>query len=500
MTTTTEKHAKTPPMVGGREPVIGHARKFMSDPVNFLTDCYREYGDIFRLRLGNREHVVMLGPEYNKFFFAQTDKLLSIREGYPFFLKMFSHDFYFFAPHEDYMMQREIVMPRFKGNAMRSYVSLMAQETEDLAEQLGDSGEFDLIPTLGPLVMNIAAHAFLGSDFRGKLDDGFFNDFRDFSGGMEVIWPLWLPLSHLRKSRAARKKLNKILSKWVDYRIENPMDPPDFFQDLIGAELSNGEPLSRELIINIILLLVWAGHETTAGQISWSLIDLLQHPDYLNTVCAQTASILGERQTAEMDWEDARALTNIEVAVKESERLHPVAYILMRKAQETLEVEGYRIPKGTYLFAAPSVSHRMADVFPDPHAYKPARFAPGTGEGTSELNRLIGFGGGLHRCAGVNFARLEMKIILTMLARRYDMELIDAPRPVSGTTTHWPAQPCRVRYTTRSASDQAQDGEHAAATESLRTTSSPTSAMDPFTIDDKQDDGESSGCPFHNRQ
>ncbi|MFP6582762.1 MAG: cytochrome P450 [Candidatus Hydrogenedentota bacterium] len=498
MATATQIQVTTPPMVGGREPLIGHARKFMSDPVNFLMDCYREYGEIFRLRLGNREHVVMLGPEFNKFFFAQTDKLLSIREGYPFFLKMFSKDFYFFAPHDDYMMQREIVMPRFKGNAMRSYVSLMAQETEDLAEELGESGEFDLIPTLGPLVMNIAAHAFLGSDFRGKLNDGFFEDFRDFSGGMEVIWPLWMPLPHLRKSRAARKKLNGILSKWVDYRIENPMDPPDFFQDLIGAKLSNGEPLSRELIINIILLLVWAGHETTAGQISWALIDLLQHPDYLNTVRAQTDSTMGDRPFGEMEWEDARALTNIEIAVKESERLHPVAYVLMRKAQEDLEVGGYRIPKGTYLFAAPAVSHRMPDVFPDPHAYKPSRFAPGTGEGTAETNRLIGFGGGLHRCAGVNFARLEMKIILTMLARRYDMELIDAPRPISGTMTHWPAQPCRVRYSARSDSDRAHDKQRAAALESLQAATVITSAEDPFTISEDDDGaGKTGGCPFH---
>jgi sterol 14-demethylase len=427
--------------------------------------------------------VVLLGPDHNKFFFGETDKVLSIREGYPFFLKMFSKDFYFFAPHEQYMRQREIVMPKFKGEPMRSYVPLMAQETQELIDRLGDSGEFDLIPTLGPLVMNVAAHAFLGSDFRGKLDDGFFQDFRDFSGGMEVIWPLWLPLPHLRKSRKARTKLHGILRQWIQYRRDHPMNPPDFFQNLIAATLSDGTAITEELAINLILLLVWAGHETTAGQISWTLIDLLQHPQYLAEVRAQTEAVLGGRAAADMTWEQARELTDIELAIKESERLHPVAYVLMRKAEEDLVLGGCRIRKGTALLAAPSVSHRMPEVFPNPHAYCPRRFDLGTGEGSAETNRLIGFGGGLHRCAGVNFARLEMKIILTMLCRHYDMELLDAPRPISGTMTYWPAQPCRVRYRKRVAPTE-QPPERAARRE-MQPEAQPATT------------GSLGQCPFH---
>ena len=99
----------------------------------------------------------------------------------------------------------------------------------------------------------------------------------------------------------------------------------------------------------------------------------------------------------------------------------------------------------------PLVSHLMPEVFRNPLAYRPRRFERGSAAKSPEANRLIGFGGGMHRCIGVNFARLEMKVVLALLARRYDMELPDPPRPAGGTVTRWPAQTARVRYAVRDA-------------------------------------------------
>ena len=73
---------------------------------------------------------------------------------------------------------------------------------------------------------------------------------------------------------------------------------------------------------------------------------------------------------------------------------------------------------------------------------------------TSPANRIVssGFGGGVHRCAGVNFARLEMKIVLSLLLQHYEVTLLDpAPSAVTGAKTKWPASPCRVQYRRRAA-------------------------------------------------
>jgi hypothetical protein len=111
-------------------------------------------------------------------------------------------------------------------------------------ERLGDEGEFDLIPTLGPVVMDIAAHSFMGREFHEKLGHEFFDLFRDFSGGMEFVLPLWLPTPKMVKSQAAKRKLHAILQSWIDKRRAAPLDPPDFFQTMIET-VSGWPPRAR---------------------------------------------------------------------------------------------------------------------------------------------------------------------------------------------------------------------------------------------------------------
>src|SRR3954454_8883092 len=193
----------SPPALSG-PPFVGHAIQFLKDPVTLLARGLTEKGRIFSFRLGNKSAVALLGPEHNRFFFEQTDKLLSIREAYPFFIKMFHERLYFFAEPEEYKQQRAVILPCFQGKKMANYVGVMAKETLAFMDRLGPSGEFDLTPTLGPLVMNVAAASFLGDDFRHRLGEEFFDIFRDFSGGMEVVLPLWLPLPHLIRSQRAK--------------------------------------------------------------------------------------------------------------------------------------------------------------------------------------------------------------------------------------------------------------------------------------------------------
>jgi sterol 14-demethylase len=436
-------------MVEGGAPLLGHLLQFFRDPVAVLKRGYQTRGRLFALSFMGQRMNVMLGPEHNRFFFEETDKLLSIRESMPFFLKMFSPQFYSFAEMEEYLRQRAIIMPRFKAASMKQYVPVMVEESLNLVNRLGDEGEFDLIPTLGPVVMDIAAHSFMGREFHEKLGHEFFELFRDFSGGMEFVLPLWLPTPKMIRSQRAKKKLHAILQSWIDKRRAAPLDPPDFFQTMIETAYPDGSPVPDEIIRHLILLLVWAGHETTAGQVSWALADLLQNPTYLDVIRAEITAQLGGSDGRECGWQQAIAMEKMDLALRETERLHPVAYLLSRKAREDIERGGYHIRKGEFVLLAPSVSHRMEDTFPNPDRFDPERFNPANPDAKTESNTLIGFGGGVHRCAGVNFARMEMKVLLAILLQHYDMELVDEVRPIAGAGTYWPAQPCRVRYRKR---------------------------------------------------
>jgi len=194
---------------------------------------------------------------------------------------------------------------------------------------------------------------------------------------------------------------------------------------------------------------VWAGHETTAGQVSWALADLIQNPPYMRVIRDELATVMGGSGGHDLGWEQAIAMEKMDLALRETERLHPVAFMLSRKANADIERDGYHIRKGDFVLLAPSVSHRLEETFRNPDAYEPERFNPANPDAQIESNSLIGFGGGVHRCAGVNFARMEMKVLLAVLIQHYDLELLDEVRPIAGAGTYWPAQPCRVRYQKR---------------------------------------------------
>ncbi len=437
------------PALDGAAPLIGHLLQFFRDPVAVLKQGYDTHGRLFSFSIMGRRMNVMLGPEHNRFFFEETDKLLSIRESMPFFLKMFSPDFYSFAEMDEYLRQRAVIMPRFKAAAMKQYVGIMAEETLNLADKLGAEGEFDLVSTLGPVVMDIAAHSFMGREFHDKLGHEFFELFRDFSGGMEFVLPLWWPTPKMLRSQRAKKKLHTILQNWIDKRRAEPLDPPDFFQGMVESKYPDGTPIPDELIRHMIMLLVWAGHETTAGQVSWALADILQNRDFEEVLRGELKATIGDSDGRDMGWEQAIAMTKMDLALRETERLHPVAFILSRKANEDIQRDGYTIPKGDFVLLAPSVTHRMSETWVEPDRYNPERFNAENPDAQIESNSLVGFGGGMHRCAGVNFARMEMKVILAILLQHYEMELIDEVKPIAGAGTYWPAQPCRVRYKKR---------------------------------------------------
>ncbi|GAA2775800.1 cytochrome P450 [Saccharopolyspora taberi] len=434
----------SPPMLSGARPVIGHAAEFIRHPVGIAERGHAECGRAFSVRIPGRTAYMFIGPEHNRFFFSETDKRLSIRTAYPFFVRMFDPAFYFFAGADEYKRQRALVLPRFQGKQLQNYVRTMVDEVVDLDRALGDAGEFDLVRTMGPLVMRIAARAFLGHDFSARLENGFFETFRRFSAGMDPIMPGWLPLPHLLRSRRAKRRLHRLMGELIEQRRRDPVEPGDFLQTLIEARYDDGDEVPDQVLINLILLFSWAGHETTTGHISWAVIDLLQHPDKLARVVAEAHAVLDGKPAEELTLSDVGRLKYLDHALHETERLHPVAFTMARTAAETFEYQGYTIPRGAMLMISPAVTHRLGELYPDPHEFRPERFA----ENPKDTRYLVGFGGGVHRCLGVHFAYLEMTIALAHLFREFDLELLDRnPRPVPGAHTKWPESPCRVRYT-----------------------------------------------------
>ena len=152
----------------------------------------------------------------------------------------------------------------------------------------------------------------------------------------------------------------------------------------------------------------------------------------------------------DLDQGTLRKLERLDWALRETERTDPVASMLIRTVKEAFDLNGYQIPEGWVVFLSPAVSHRIPEIFQEPDRWDPSRFAPGRQEDRIHPYSLVGFGGGPHKCLGMNFAYTEMKVIFSLLLKRYQLELLDPdPQSDRGSATGRPERPCLILYQKR---------------------------------------------------
>jgi sterol 14-demethylase len=438
----------TPPILAGL-PVLGNALDFSRDANALFWRGYRELGSIFAIRLANKPAAVLIGPQNLQFFFEQTDRILSMEEVYQFLKPMFGEKIFFASGPEIYQQQRAIMLPAFSARRMPGYLQSMQREVQEWLDSLGEQGEFDLSPTMEALTMHVAASAFMGKDFRRKMGAEFAALYRELAQGIEFLLPTNLPLPRFRRRDRAKAKLEAMVGKLIAERRADPQPHDDFLQAFLESTYPDGTPPTEDVLVTLVLGMVFAGHETTAGHASWGLVQLLQHPDYLNMVVEEVQACLPLPPNGdfELDLETIRRMERLEWALKETERMRPVATMLMRYNRQGYELGGYDIPQGWLSLAAIAVSHRLEEVFTDPQCYDPQRFAPGREEHRVHPYSLAGFGGARHKCLGMNFAYNEMKVIFSLLLKRYQLELLTPdPQPDPKISTNRPARGTMVRY------------------------------------------------------
>lgn len=246
--------------------------------------------------------------------------------------------------------------------------------------------------------------------------------YEDLSKSLDPLLPPDLPLPKFRRRDRSRARMKEILAPVIAERRLHPDEYDDFLQDLVNKRFKGGGEVEEELIVNLLIGLMFAGHETTAGQAAWSVIQLIQNPDYLELVLEEIENIAPPG--TEIDAKRLSQLHHVHWAVMETERMRPSAELLMRTVEEDIEFGNYLIPKGWLVQVTQTLGHHLPALFERPERYDPLRFSPERQEDKQDRFALFGFGGGIHKCTGINFAYNEMSIIVAMLFGQYDLELV----------------------------------------------------------------------------
>jgi sterol 14-demethylase len=443
---------KTPPVLSGALPALGHIAEFSRDSTRLLLRGYEEQGHIFTIKLGPQNVAVLIGPEYHRTFFMETDKKLNIGTSYQFLRATFGEVF-FIAGHEEYLRQKPFVTQAFRREKMAHYISVMERVVQEWLDSLGDEGRFEVVETMSQLAQNVAGSALMGDRFQAEIGREFWDLYEHISHALDPILPPNLPLPKFWRRDRAKARMAEMLKPIIEERRVHPEEYNDFLQDFVNAHYHDtGEPIEDELLLNLMLGLMFAGHETTAGQAAWNIILLLQHPNYLALVRDEIDRLAPFGKG--IDGKTLHALAHMGYAVQEVERLRPSAGMLLRDVDEDIEIGGYRIPAGWKVQVATEVAHRLPEVFEEPDYYDPLRFAPGREEDKADRFTLIGFGGGTHKCTGMNFANNEITIITALLLQQFDLELVTRkPHVARGMGANRPS-PTIIRYRRRILSER----------------------------------------------
>lgn len=477
-----------PPKAKGGLPLLGHMLPFARNPFRFMKRVSDEVGEIAQFKIFNQRMVLLTGDEASKVFYRSTDEQLDQSAAYKLMTPIFGEGIIFDAPNERKNQQLKMLMPALRMEAMREHSDKIVQEVEDMIAGWGDQGEVELVSAMKQLTINTASHCLLGREFRYELTHEFAEIYHDLEKGVNALAYSFpnLPIPAFRARDRARARLQQLVGDIVRKRQGQQEKPTDMFQMLIDTRYDDGTALTTNEITGMLIGAIFAGHHTSSGTAAWVLLELLKQPHHLRQVREELDALLGA--AGGVTFQSVREVPKLENVLKEVLRLHPPLIVLMRQVSEPLQFKQYRIEPGDMVWAAPPVTHRMSNLFPNPEVFDPDRYNDERAE-DKNLMAYQPFGGGKHKCSGNAFAMFQIKAIFSILLRKYEFELIDQPDTYQDDYTQMivqPKSPCRVRYRRRAAASFSSQYGRIGAPRIASVTS--TSAA------------KAAGCPAHAQQ
>ncbi|PKN86217.1 MAG: hypothetical protein CVU46_08610 [Chloroflexi bacterium HGW-Chloroflexi-8] len=434
--------SKTPPVISGGLPVFGHALEMMRDREKLFKRGFQEAGDIYTIHLGPQKAAVVTGAEWNKIVYTQTDKSLNMNVAYAF-LKESIGEVLFIASPETYVNQRPVLQEVFKRERMTTYVKAMNREVQSWLDSLEDQGEMDITAEMLRLTQYVAGAALIGEDFRTELGEAFWKNYGAISRSMDPILPPRLPLPKFLRRDKAKLEIKKVFHDLIAKRRHDPANYDDLISTLLTTPLKDGTFMDETTIVSMFTGLLFAGHETTAGQAAWLVTLLLQRPDYLRLVEQEIDRIVS--LDTDIDEMVLRKLETIYWAIDETTRMRPSADLQIRTVTHPFQIGDFELPKGWRVILNAANSHFLPEVFSNPYQFDPLRWSPERAEGKNPF-AIIGFGGGIHKCTGMNFAKNEMAIITARLFQQFELELLSRDiRIIQGAGANHPST-VLVRY------------------------------------------------------
>lgn len=409
-------------------PFLGNLLEMRRDPMGLLMCSTEKYGGIVKLQLGPQFAFLLTKPDYLKHVYLDHSKnYLKQTKAWKVFQLIFGQGL-LTSEGELWRKQRKLMQPSFHRERIAGFVEVMKRTTQSMLEdwsKFENKKSFDLASEMMALTLEIVGETLLGTKMKHQAKGiaealPIILEFTIYRTTRIVSLPLSFPTPKHREFKRALKLLRDVARKVIQDRISSQQENADLLSMLMAArDEVTGEGMSDEELLDEVMTIFLAGHETTANAMTWAFYLLSQHPEVEVQIREELAKVLQGRA---VQFEDLPKLNYLERVIKEVLRLYPPAWFMGRLAMEDDVIDGYAIPKNSIVFLSPYVTQHQAEYWSEPEKFNPDRFLP---ENFSKQHRYsyIPFGAGPRQCIGNHFAMMEMQVILAMILQKYHLSL-----------------------------------------------------------------------------
>jgi len=400
-------------------------------------------GPVVGQSLGPLRMVNLFGPDANRQVLLDKEKVFSSRIPWMQIMGRIFPNGLLLRDGDEHKQHRKIMHEAFTRPALRNYLERMNPMIEQGVTGWSRHGtSLQAFRAFKELTLDIAASIFVGVELGPETTrmNGIFEDL--VAASMSKI-RLRIPGLEFYRGLTGREFMVDYFRARIPQRRASHTD--DMFSRLCRAQSEDGARFRDDDIIDHMIFLMMAAHDTTTSTLTSMTYELARHPEWQERVRAESLA-LGKEY---IDFDDIEKLEALTLVLKETLRRYPPLPVIPRVTLRDFEWSGYVIPANTMVVISPIHTHYMEEWWSEPTSFDPERFAPGRAEDERHTHSWVPFGGGAHLCIGYRFAELQVKAIVHQMVRNfrwsvpddYRMPVQQAPisKPLDGLPIRWMA-------------------------------------------------------------
>lgn len=369
-----------------------------------------KYGDVFWGNAFGANIVTAVGPDAVQEVLQNKDKVFS-QDGWVYFIGPFFTRGLMLLDGQEHLLHRRIMQEAFSRPRLEAYQSQIQDIISRTVPTWPTDEQMAMYPAVKQLSLDVATEIFMGAtpnDETHALTQAFIDTVRAGTGLVRT--PVPLLKTRWNRGLAGRQLLDDYFRRLIPAKRASTDN--DLFAALCHAETDDGHKFSDDDVVNHMIFLMMAAHDTSTITATAMAYYLAKFPEWQDKARAESMALETDRPTID----ELDSLATLDLVFKEAMRLVAPVPALMRRATKDTELLGHFIPKGTLLNVVPGVTHRLGDHWVSADDFDPTRHAEPRNEHKAHRFGYVPFGGGAHKCIGMVFGTNEVKSLLhTML-------------------------------------------------------------------------------------